>query len=434
MASYGFEFYSTGTISVTAGMTAFTGTGTAWQVRGCEGALLVITGASAVDFVASLSSDNAGELRMPWAGATMADAQYTMWLPSAAAATNLANHQRLAEIIASIQNAQPASDVLENIALLPVGEDKLLIGDASGQYVLIDRSELGINDQYNNLSQLAALEKANDQFVIMGANGTITLMSISSVLKKPKDGTDQQLIDATGAVIKKTDLPISDAVQKALHAKASYNWIINPDFTINERGGVKKPANGVYGFDRWRGHANGVEQIIEALPAGEYTLTWSGGGNGSFGGQTNASPIKITVAGGNTSVVVPATATRVSVVSGDATSSDPYVHCVRSVTIERMLCLRYFYDTNTILSMGQQGSAYVGGSWSFLVEMRSVPTISFSNGQGTPNTFRTQSSGDTVTVAAGGFGASTTKVILDAVLSANTGNWFRFQLRLDSDF
>lgn len=121
----------------------------------------------------------------------------------------------------------------------------------------------------------------------------------------------------------------------------SWNWIINGDFSINQRGGVKKPANGVYGYDRWKGHANGIEQVVEALPAGEYTLTWAGGGNGSFGGVTGPSPIKATVTAGDRSVVVPATSTNVSLVKGDATAeNDPFVP--RPAHQELALCQRYY--------------------------------------------------------------------------------------------
>nr|WP_313372489.1 hypothetical protein [Brucella intermedia] len=126
MAGYDFEFYETGKISVTVGQKAFTGTGTAWKLRGCEGALVIVVGAGAVNFVSSLSTDAAGEFRTAWAGPTLANASYVMWLPSAVAATALANHQKLAEIIASIQTAQPANDKLSALAALAFVADRII--------------------------------------------------------------------------------------------------------------------------------------------------------------------------------------------------------------------------------------------------------------------------------------------------------------------
>ena len=84
------------------------------------------------------------------------------------------------------------------------------------------------------------------------------------------------------------------------------NKIINGNFAINQRrASTKAQPVGVYGYDMWKGHANGLEQVIEALPAGTYTLSWQGGGSGTFGGVTSASPITATVTAGNKSVIVP---------------------------------------------------------------------------------------------------------------------------------
>lgn len=120
------------------------------------------------------------------------------------------------------------------------------------------------------------------------------------------------------------------------------NQIINGDFRINLRGGTRTPGVGVYGFDRWKGHADGLEQIIEALPAGEFTLSWTGGGNGTFGGTTAVSPITETVAGGETSVVVPSDATDVQLEPGPVAT--PFE--LRPIGIELMLCERYYQSVS----------------------------------------------------------------------------------------
>lgn len=154
------------------------------------------------------------------------------------------------------------------------------------------------------------------------------------------------------------------------------NKIINGDFTVNQRGGTRTPGIGVYGFDRWKGHAVGLQQIIEDLPAGEYTLTWTGGGTGVlFSGSAVASPAKATWAGGNASVFIPSNATRVSLVPGDATTeSDPF--SPRHISQEKLLCQRYYQryyyrGLATATSSGQ----WLNVCYPVVPSMRISPTI-----------------------------------------------------------
>lgn len=161
------------------------------------------------------------------------------------------------------------------------------------------------------------------------------------------------------------------------------NWIINGDFTINQRGGTRTPGLGVYGYDRWKGHAAGLEQVVKALPAGEYTLTWSGGGNATFGGVTAASPIKATVAAGNTSVVVPSTATRVSLVDGDATGvADPF-----SPRDDELIRCQPYYCEVLVFALVTAASAnnLLGGSVTPPVPMQATPSASVVSLGGSSN-------------------------------------------------
>lgn len=157
---------------------------------------------------------------------------------------------------------------------------------------------------------------------------------------------------------------------------SNWNWIINGDFSVNQRGAASKSQSvGVYGYDRWRGHANGLEQIIEGLPAGTYTLTFGGGGTGSVDGQpAKASPATFTVAiGGNISVVVPATATRVSLVQGDATAeADPF--SPRHPQQELALCQRYYEVVGGSLA-GVTGGTYQTLVLPFRVVKRASSTV-----------------------------------------------------------
>ncbi|WP_263082145.1 hypothetical protein [Endozoicomonas sp. Mp262] len=123
------------------------------------------------------------------------------------------------------------------------------------------------------------------------------------------------------------------------------NLLINGDFKINQRsfdGNWAALANGTYGFDRWKKHANGIEQIVEAgwFPAGTYYLSWQGGtGDGQVDGVTVAknSSVEITDPSQNISIVVPADATLVQFERG-AVSEFEYMH----ITSELALCYRYY--------------------------------------------------------------------------------------------
>lgn len=139
--------YSDGTISVTTNQKTFTGTDTAWLLRGAVGAIVIVGGV--LNIVGSISAENAGQFMDNWAGATQANAPYRMWLVTAEAATNLANHFRLAQIIASIEGAQGASPVLSALAELTPSADKLAFFSDEDVADLVDfkawaRSLLGL--------------------------------------------------------------------------------------------------------------------------------------------------------------------------------------------------------------------------------------------------------------------------------------------------
>ncbi|MBB5091742.1 hypothetical protein HNQ68_002283 [Pseudochrobactrum saccharolyticum] len=85
--------YLSGTITVTKGSTAFTGTGTAWRVAGfregdtvqLQGFTAVIAGTSAVDPL--IKSNNTGNFTEPWAGASGTFAYRMRYLPDGARVT-----------------------------------------------------------------------------------------------------------------------------------------------------------------------------------------------------------------------------------------------------------------------------------------------------------------------------------------------------------
>ena len=392
--------WMTGTLNLVAGTPDFTTTGSALQTAAIQAGDAIITATGYVLIIAEITGQNSGRLfdNCPVAAAGAGQPLRVRYQPDGS---------RVQAAVRMMRELLTTGN-LEAFAALVGEEDAVPVFVGPGVMKLVPKSEFGPDDtngnlaalaaleNISNLSELAAIAKANDQFIVMGADGTITLKSIESVTdaieenasgiaenateigKKyalPENGAADQLLDATGSAITKAGLPISDAVQKALGTKSSYNWIINGDFTINQRGGVKKPANGVYGFDRWKGNANGIEQIVENLPAAEYTLTWSGGGSGTFAGITKTSPIKATVgSSGNNQVIVPETATKVSLVAGDATVVDPWPYCQRSISLEVALCQRY-YESGSISYALAGMSGTIAYTLMFKATKRVVPSM-----------------------------------------------------------
>jgi hypothetical protein len=158
------------------------------------------------------------------------------------------------------------------------------------------------------------------------------------------------------------------------------NKIINGDFRINQRvAATKAQSVGVYGFDRWKGHADGLEQIVEGgdIRAGTHTLSWTGGGLGRLnGGPLTASPITGTLAGGsNVSAVVPATATDVQLERGPVAT--PFEE--RPTGLELTLCRRYFQTGNVRMTAYQVGGSAIDYQHSFGIPMRTAPAIAFSS-------------------------------------------------------
>lgn len=212
----------------------------------------------------------------------------------------------------------------------------------------------------------------------------------------------------------------SDA--NTLFTRGYTNRIINGAFVINQRSYVSGTnlASGSYGFDRWKSgytntaltftagsqsttvtiSASGVlQQIVERenMPAGTYTLSWTGTATGRIynsGGTAPAyaaSPITVTL-DGSANVVVEFTASggtkTLSLVQLQAgTVYSPFEY--RPIGLELHLCYRYYFRM-----IDPVGSGTGNGNPSRLLHplptyMRAVPTstssgtLNFYNGGGT---------------------------------------------------
>ncbi|RYE61045.1 MAG: hypothetical protein EOP20_00845 [Hyphomicrobiales bacterium] len=163
------------------------------------------------------------------------------------------------------------------------------------------------------------------------------------------------------------------------------NLIINGDFRINQRAvSTKAQSVGVYGYDRWKGHEDGLEQVIEGVNVGggSHTLSWTGGGQGRLaGGALTVSPITVSLtAGANVSVVVPAAATNVQLEPGNIAS--PFER--RPLSLELALCGRYFVNRQIYGSASrrtQDNNGDISGAFA-LSRMRVSPTLSFVTNSG----------------------------------------------------
>lgn len=146
------------------------------------------------------------------------------------------------------------------------------------------------------------------------------------------------------------------------------NALINGAFNVNQRSGTTTPGVGVYGFDRWKGHADGLEQVVEAgnfTVSTEYTLS-----------GVNVTTTQITSpASGDWSITVPANAGNVQLELGSVPTSFE----IRSKGLELQLCQRYYRTQEG----STQGWWYSTGGVSRYVEsfnhpvpMRVTPVIS----------------------------------------------------------
>lgn len=232
----------------------------------------------------------------------------------------------------------------------------------------------GAPETLDTLNELADALADDSAFATTVTNLIATKLALSG-------GTLTGALDMDGQQVQNSVL--SDVRSVNGGSLEKWNWIINGDFSVNQRSGTKTPGVGVYGFDRWKGHASGLEQVVENLAAGDYTLSWDGGGTGSVDGETpTSSPALFTVASsGNISVVVPSTADNVSLVSGDA-REETTLFTPRPVVVEEQLCRRYYVSdcvgaaSGEATASGQTARCFL--SINFPETMRAIPTMSYT--------------------------------------------------------
>jgi hypothetical protein len=170
------------------------------------------------------------------------------------------------------------------------------------------------------------------------------------------------------------------------------NVIINPEFTINQRGAASRTAATGYNFDRWYYDGTDLLQGVEGnnLRAGTYVLSWSGSstaefslntaaasgqGSESYTAVTNGGTITIASVGSNNLWVRFSSdltnLTRVKLSPG--TEASGFV--ARPYGTELALCQRYFEVLGYgCIAMAESGSTYVM-NLPYRVTKRTAPSL-----------------------------------------------------------
>lgn len=211
--------WTAGTLTLVAGSKDFTTTGSALETAALQAGDAIITVTGYVLIIEKITGQNSGSLYSECPVDAAGDDQ-PLRIRYQPDGSRMQAAMRMVRELLTTGN-------LEAFAALVGEEDAVPVFVGPGVMKLVPKSEFGPDDQHKNLAELAAIAKANDQFVIMGADGTLTIMSIKDltdvIAKKyqlPVGGTTDQLIDATGGATSKIGLPISSATQSALNGKA----------------------------------------------------------------------------------------------------------------------------------------------------------------------------------------------------------------------
>ncbi|CAB4326605.1 hypothetical protein [Brucella sp. 191011898] len=163
--AYQDQFYTAGTVTVTNGSATVTGTGTGWETALIVGGVFYAGGGAYP--IQSVSGETELTLAIPYVGVDAAGVDYAIDRQRAAAISNIAMNDRLAQIIREISignvenlNALESVNNLIAFAELTLAANKILNTDASGNLTQSDITALG-----------------RSFLVLTGTNGNIPVMT-----------------------------------------------------------------------------------------------------------------------------------------------------------------------------------------------------------------------------------------------------------------
>lgn len=248
------SFYNTGTATVTNGGTLVTGQGTQWvsSIRAND-----IFGTHKGDGVRILSveSDTSLTLAYPWTGETQATAPYEVQFTP----YDTGYYPAVRRLLQTLTSGN-----IEAFAALVGEPNRIPIFTGAGTMDLLDPSNLGIQDPNGSLASLAALTLGSQQILQTDASGALKTIALAAnkalVTDANKDvqqidlgtlgrallalatGTNAQIVQADGAIINKSSLPVSTPTQTALDAKVNLTGgtltggVIAPRLTVVNTG------------------------------------------------------------------------------------------------------------------------------------------------------------------------------------------------------
>ncbi|MND74907.1 hypothetical protein D3C80_665140 [compost metagenome] len=225
--------YDIGTVTLVASSANFTTTGASLQTAAVQAGDAIITPSGHVLIIASVTGQNSGTLFLP--------------CPVGAAGTDLPLRIRFQPDGSRYQGAVRnlvdllSSGNVEAFAALVGANGMVPIFTGPGTMDLADPATFGIQDPNGSLGKLAALTLAARQILQTDAAGSLKAINLSAnqvlatdenkdVVQIPRGtlgdalirsdvGTTGQIIQANGAIINKSDLPVSAATQTALNGK-----------------------------------------------------------------------------------------------------------------------------------------------------------------------------------------------------------------------